>query len=225
MTMRNHQCPHCRKPFRTESKEPNFCPYGCGAINGLAGYVTAFYEIADLLGVPAQALSPQQVFEEQIKPRIAAFASASPHPDTVDRERADLKARLRNIVSHATGGNVDIDEHPNWTVNGVCVAISQHRTQIWNQAQEAALRDAALASVSPDSGWRDIATAPDCQDGVLICDTTKPNPAVGVARLMDGEWRGANLEWGFVGECIWPTPTHWQPLPTPPVTEGEQSHD
>lgn len=65
-------------------------------------------------------------------------------------------------------------------------------------------------------GWQPIETAPDNEDGVLICDADKPDPAIGVARFMDGKWRGANLEWGFVGEAIWPTPTHWMPLPKPP---------
>jgi hypothetical protein len=89
--------------------------------------------------------------------------------------------------------------------------------------------DAAIASVPPvpiDDGWQPIETAPDCEDGILICDATKPNPAVGLCRLMDnGKWMGANLEWGFVSEAIWPTPTHWRPLPNPPSLHSNQPGD
>ena len=71
--------------------------------------------------------------------------------------------------------------------------------------------------------WKPIESAPDCEGGVLICDASKPNPAVGVARYLDGRWLGANLEWGFVSDAIWPTPTHWMPLPPPP-TPGDGSN-
>lgn len=69
-------------------------------------------------------------------------------------------------------------------------------------------------------GWRDIATAPDREDGVLVCDANKPDPAVGSARFIDGRWRG--YDHGFGVECIYPTPTHWRPLPAPP-TPGQSS--
>ena len=67
--------------------------------------------------------------------------------------------------------------------------------------------------------WQPIETAPDCEEGILICDASKPNPAVGVARYIDGKWMGASLEYGFVNEALWPTPSHWMPLPTPPAGE------
>jgi hypothetical protein len=66
------------------------------------------------------------------------------------------------------------------------------------------------------SDWQPIETALDCEDGVLVCDADKPNPAVGVARFIDGRWRG--FDHGMGVECMWPTPTHWQPLPEPPVS-------
>ena len=43
--------------------------------DGRQGYVDAFYEIAAMLGIPAQNKSPREVFETQIRPRIAALAN------------------------------------------------------------------------------------------------------------------------------------------------------
>jgi hypothetical protein len=56
--------------------------------------------------------------------------------------------------------------------------------------------------------------SPDFEDGVLICDSSKPYPVVGTARLIDGKWSGFNHSYGV--ECFWPSPTHWMPLPAPP---------
>jgi Lar family restriction alleviation protein len=71
----DHPCPKCGKVFSSESERPNFCPYGCGAISGEAGYVEAFYELADMMGIGAQPRSPKDVWEQQMKPRLAPLFS------------------------------------------------------------------------------------------------------------------------------------------------------
>ena len=75
----------------------------------------------------------------------------------------------------------------------------------------------AALSVSGDMRWQPIESAPDCEEGIIVCDAAKPKPTVGVARYMEGRWRGAHMGWGFVSEAIWPEPTHWMPLPEPPA--------
>lgn len=67
--MHDHQCPSCNRPFRSESTAPNFCPYACGAIGN--GYAAAFYELADMMGITAQPRSPKEVWEHEMKPRLA----------------------------------------------------------------------------------------------------------------------------------------------------------
>ncbi len=88
---------------------------------GSEGYVEAFYQIATLLGVPAQSASPKAVFEEQMLPRLKALvaftfstepgdsaASALPSPlpsqgepvaelpeDWDDEENVDLRLSAR----------------------------------------------------------------------------------------------------------------------------------
>lgn len=64
------------------------------------------------------------------------------------------------------------------------------------------------------NGWQPIETAPDLEDGVLVVDANKPHPAVGVARFIDGRWRGYNHALGI--ECYYPTPTHWMRPPAAP---------
>lgn len=59
------------------------------------GYMTAFYEVSDQLGIPAQPLSPKQVFEDQIVPRLRALTTAEHERD--DATRAAL-VRAREAV-------------------------------------------------------------------------------------------------------------------------------
>jgi hypothetical protein len=50
-------------------------------IEGEAGYVTAFYEIVDMLGIPAQPASPKHVWETQMRPLLArALANQEKQP-------------------------------------------------------------------------------------------------------------------------------------------------
>ena len=62
------------------SERPNFCPYGCGPLNGQAGYVDAFYELADMMGIGAQAKSPAEVWQQQMKPRLAEALTRTQDP-------------------------------------------------------------------------------------------------------------------------------------------------
>lgn len=65
--------------------------------------------------------------------------------------------------------------------------------------------------------WQPIDTfndGPEYEDGVIITDASRPFPAVGVARIIGGEWIGYDHEMGV--ECVYPSPTHWMPLPEPP---------
>lgn len=68
--MHDHKCPSCRKSFKSASP-PNFCPYGCGPLSREAGYVGAFYELADMMGITAQPRSPKDVWDGEMKPRLA----------------------------------------------------------------------------------------------------------------------------------------------------------
>jgi hypothetical protein len=61
------------------------------------GYVTAFYEIADMLGIGAQAASPAEVWSRQMRPRLEA--SLRPQPSGETREA--VAARIRRLVSLA----------------------------------------------------------------------------------------------------------------------------
>ena len=86
-------------------------------------------------------------------------------------------------------------------------------TEAWNRRVTA-----APASPLPGGVWRtDFENAPDCEEGILIVDATKISPAVGTARFIDGEWCG--YDHGHGVECLWPSPTHWMPLPAAPTGE------
>lgn len=54
------------------------------------GYKGPFYEIADMLDIPAQAISPKRVWEEQMRPAIVAALKASAPVAEGEVERARL---------------------------------------------------------------------------------------------------------------------------------------
>jgi hypothetical protein len=48
------------------------------------GYAAAFYEIAAMLGIPAQSATPQHVWEAEMRPRLLAL-TADPTSEAVER--------------------------------------------------------------------------------------------------------------------------------------------
>lgn len=67
------------------------------------------------------------------------------------------------------------------------------------------------------SDWLPIETAP--KDGTTIDLWTKYLQRVADAKWMNGRW----VVWGTNGfespdwEAVFPEPTHWMPLPNPPI--------
>jgi len=77
----------------------------------------------------------------RLLPLQSAPPKLSPEPTVAMVE--DLRARMRMIVSHATGGaGVDIDS----PINTICVRITQRVNRVWEAAQEAALAAAQPAT-------------------------------------------------------------------------------
>jgi hypothetical protein len=56
-----------------------------------------------------------------------------------------LRQKLRMIISHASGGHLSEPEDVDRSTNDIAVEISRHNNRIWEHAQEAALRDAAVS--------------------------------------------------------------------------------
>ena len=75
-----------------------------------------------------------------------------------------------------------------------------------------------VAGYKVEEDWRPIETAPRNGKWVLLW---WPNitdvPFTGY--FSDGKWRGAP---GGDTWSVEPCPTHWRPLPAPPVTKGEE---
>lgn len=77
----------------------------------------------------------------------------------------------------------------------------------------------AASHPSPDHGkareWQPIETAPKTTKSILVFCSARRNQYT--ANYRDGEWQ----HFGGYG-ALEETPTHWQPLPLPPTTEGEK---
>ena len=61
------------------------------------GYASAFYELASLMGIPAQPISPERVWREQMLPKL--------------QENAKEAARYRHLVATC---NVGFDPSEPW---------------------------------------------------------------------------------------------------------------
>ncbi len=55
----------------------------------ISGYVRAFYELADMIGIPAQAASPREVWERLMKPTLLTALNNGEEP-LGDKERRAL---------------------------------------------------------------------------------------------------------------------------------------
>jgi hypothetical protein len=74
--MHEQLCPKCARSFECETTPANFCPYGCGEISSEAGYVSAFYELAEMMGIAARPCTPKAVWEREMRPRLALALAA-----------------------------------------------------------------------------------------------------------------------------------------------------
>jgi len=88
----------------------------------------------------------------------------------------------------------------------------------------------AILALLPSQGWRPIESAP--KDGTIFWALfVHPNPRFR-ARAFEARYQTApllntllsneeNPRCHNLSANRWDTPTHWQPLPAPPLTEGE----
>lgn len=73
------------------------------------------------------------------------------------------------------------------------------------------------------SEWQPIETAPKDGTGILVIDMTARLPQAGQAWWIADVWTlvspdtGWALEEDLYRSMIWVSPTHWLPLPAPPV--------
>jgi len=103
--MHDHVCPKCQRPFGSESANVNFCPYGCGSVSDQSGYVTAFYELADIMDIGARPRSPEQVWEREMKPRLVEALSgqqSKPEHSWLDRIKASMPEEEAGALGRLT---------------------------------------------------------------------------------------------------------------------------
>lgn len=66
--------------------------YATPRVQDVDGYLAAFYELADMLGIPAQPCSPKEVWETQMRPALqAAIAAQGPLPMVLHCPRCHLQ--------------------------------------------------------------------------------------------------------------------------------------
>lgn len=58
-------------------------------------------------------------------------ARAEARAEALAAKLDDLTAKVRNIVSHATGGALHEHEAASWPLNSICVEISRHRNEVF----------------------------------------------------------------------------------------------
>ena len=89
----------------------------------------------------------------------------------------------------------------------------------------------AKATPSPEAvremaGWQPIETAPRDGSGILVIDSNAEAPQAGSAWFVHGFWTAVDPE-GFESDVrllrslAWAEPTHWRPLPDPPLNPSD----
>jgi hypothetical protein len=66
------------------------------------------------------------------------------------------------------------------------------------------------------SDWRPIETAPRDGSKFLATDGVRYSDARWPTGMACGRWEGNGDSARWVGSTLWPSPTHWMPLPDPP---------
>jgi UDP-N-acetylglucosamine transferase subunit ALG13 len=74
-------------------------------------------------------------------------------------EVEDLRGKLRMIISHASGGSLSKPADVDRSINDICVEISRHKNEIWDQAQKSALAKARTLSIPSDQEVEKVARA------------------------------------------------------------------
>lgn len=93
--------------------------------SGLECYKTAFYEIADMLDIPAQTISPKEVFETQIKPRIlTALTTAHKARDEALEEAAKVAEGEKYTQAYSDASYSAGDQKPQ-IYNDACDDVAQ----------------------------------------------------------------------------------------------------
>jgi len=107
----------------------------------------------------------------------------------------------------------------------------------WSTGPEDAARLISVADVEEylsratpaPAGWRPIESAPMDGRGIIVIDMTAPLPEAGQAWFKHGVWTAVcpdgaiALEAEVYRAMTWPTPTHWRPLPSPPLAGMDQA--
>lgn len=73
------------------------------------GYTKAFYEIASVLGIGARADTPENVFRNEMLPRIVALASLEASLAPMPSVEATLRAMARNYTRGHSWDNLDME--------------------------------------------------------------------------------------------------------------------
>ena len=136
-------------------------------------------------------------------------------------EAADELSRLQSLSdqNRLTGGWRAVPEEP---TSRMIDAGIQARFSV-REGQTAAMWAAMLAASPPlpdTGGWRDIESAPKDGTAVLVWSSEDTSVAShdggGWLALVDGEWVVENVP-NTGNQWIEVYPTHWQPLPSPPL--------
>jgi hypothetical protein len=167
------------------------------------GYAAAFYEIAAMLGIPARAASPADVWHDEMRPKLEALVSRPDAGDEVERVAkmpvyVDLPPIWQFKAESALGNfGSAFGVHPQ--VRGPIAEA------VWNVVREyaiSAMREGVDRGMV-ERGWQPIDTCPMWQVAIV---TDGEN----VAKAQKAEADFDSFYWSVDPEdCLEWEPTHW----------------
>ncbi len=145
-------------------------------------------------------------------------------------DEADVMERARKICKELQELRAAIAHEAR--VAAIEDVIAYHKshagTSTWNSDLPIRLR--ALASATPQSEWRDIASAPKGENDIIDVwqIVTQEEEKIQERRFADAVWDGGAWVQNDTGEILgWKDEyrriavvTHWRPRPAPPQSEG-----
>lgn len=110
-----------------------------------------------------------------------------------------IKGKLRNVISHASGGHLSAEGDAERSCNDICVEISRHHNRIWEHAKEKPIAD--LTAMTAERDRMREALAPSAETKAAYIGEFSFNVELAHPRL-GAEVRSIDVPWTTIKDIM-----------------------